>query len=238
MAMLRGQNQVMQVFTWNGIPDGVNAIILSWKKVGPEARNKLWDEITRYVMYLRQKAGIESVLVNFSEILEETVPTNILPNQDTPSQLNEVPAMCNKETEGQGAKMNLAGRSTALMHDTCIRTSTYAADGNVKKKKLLFKVSLIKIHPINSSADEEGGTTVVGCDQNDASIRKEMQKRETVKSVGGSIRLDQSERILQVKIPNPKKMCQYYHKQYSATRALKSKQLLLLRVPDTRVMGK
>ncbi|GJT06875.1 hypothetical protein Tco_0841337 [Tanacetum coccineum] len=45
-------------------------------------------------------------------------------------------------------------------------------------------VSLVDIHPVNSSADEEGGTTVVGCDQNDASIRKEMQKRETVKSVG------------------------------------------------------
>ncbi|GJZ03875.1 Toll/interleukin-1 receptor domain-containing protein [Tanacetum coccineum] len=38
-------------------------------------------------------------------------------------------------------------------------------------------VSPVEIHPINSSADEEGGTTVVGCDQNDASIRKEMQKR-------------------------------------------------------------
>ncbi|GKE34675.1 hypothetical protein Tco_1453997, partial [Tanacetum coccineum] len=45
-------------------------------------------------------------------------------------------------------------------------------------------VSLVEIHPINSSADEEGGTTVVGCDQNDASIQKEMPKRETVKSVG------------------------------------------------------
>ncbi|GJX52108.1 hypothetical protein Tco_0280477 [Tanacetum coccineum] len=45
-------------------------------------------------------------------------------------------------------------------------------------------VSPVEIHPINSSADKEGGTTVVGCDQNDASIRKEMQKRETVKSVG------------------------------------------------------
>ncbi|GKG10746.1 hypothetical protein Tco_0342146, partial [Tanacetum coccineum] len=37
-------------------------------------------------------------------------------------------------------------------------------------------VSSVEIHLINSSADEEGGTTVVGCDQNDASIRKEMQK--------------------------------------------------------------
>ncbi|GJU82436.1 hypothetical protein Tco_1284801, partial [Tanacetum coccineum] len=38
-------------------------------------------------------------------------------------------------------------------------------------------VSLVDIHPVNSSADEEGGTTVLGCDQNDASIQKEMQKR-------------------------------------------------------------
>ncbi|GJW10143.1 hypothetical protein Tco_1575970 [Tanacetum coccineum] len=41
-------------------------------------------------------------------------------------------------------------------------------------------VSPVEIHPINSSADEEGGTTVLGCDQNDASIRKEMQKRAFV----------------------------------------------------------
>ncbi|GKB80920.1 hypothetical protein Tco_0947815, partial [Tanacetum coccineum] len=32
-------------------------------------------------------------------------------------------------------------------------------------------VSLVDINPINSSAGEEGGTTVVGC-ENDASIRK------------------------------------------------------------------
>ncbi|GJU95048.1 hypothetical protein Tco_1319804 [Tanacetum coccineum] len=61
------------------------------------------------------------------------------------------------------------------------------------------RVSLVDIHPVNSSADEEGGTTVVGCDQNDASIQKEMQKRETVfKSVGAkkttrSIRKDLSQ---------------------------------------------
>ncbi|GJR66906.1 transposase, Ptta/En/Spm, transposase, Tnp1/En/Spm-like protein [Tanacetum coccineum] len=65
-------------------------------------------------------------------------------------------------------------------------------------------VSPMEIHPINSSADEEGGTTVVGCDQNDASIRKEMQKRETVKSVGAkkmtrSIRKDSSSQDSQSK---------------------------------------
>ncbi|GJR57729.1 hypothetical protein Tco_1499891 [Tanacetum coccineum] len=65
-------------------------------------------------------------------------------------------------------------------------------------------VSLVEIHPINSSADEEGRTTIVGCDQNDASIRKEMQKRETVKSVGAkkttrSIRKDSSSQDSQSK---------------------------------------
>ncbi|GJS63989.1 hypothetical protein Tco_0678553, partial [Tanacetum coccineum] len=33
-------------------------------------------------------------------------------------------------------------------------------------------VSPVEIHLINSSADEEGETTVVVCDQNDASIQK------------------------------------------------------------------
>ncbi|GJV23698.1 hypothetical protein Tco_1376393 [Tanacetum coccineum] len=74
-------------------------------------------------------------------------------------------------------------------------------------------VSLVDIHPVNSSADEEGGTTVLGCDQNDASIRKEMQKRMKLLNLWElRERLDQSERILQVKIHNPKKMCRYYHK--------------------------
>ncbi|GJX76937.1 hypothetical protein Tco_0323748 [Tanacetum coccineum] len=72
-------------------------------------------------------------------------------------------------------------------------------------------VSPVEIHPINSSADEEGGTTVLGCDQNDASIRKEMQKGKLLNLWELRERLDQSERILQVKIHNPKKMCRYYH---------------------------
>ncbi|GKA91210.1 hypothetical protein Tco_0813080 [Tanacetum coccineum] len=85
----------------------------------------------------------------------------------------------------------------ALSSDTCIRCPP------------------VEIHPINSSADEEGGTTVLGCDQNDASIQKEMQKRHYRKLLNLwelRERLDQSERILQVKIHNPKKMCRYYHK--------------------------
>ncbi|GJX21536.1 hypothetical protein Tco_0225981 [Tanacetum coccineum] len=57
--------------------------ILSWKKVGPEARNKLWDEITLVMNRLGQLLG------NFRRKLRKTY---ILPNQDTPSKLNEVPA--------------------------------------------------------------------------------------------------------------------------------------------------
>ncbi|GKG29455.1 hypothetical protein Tco_0416820, partial [Tanacetum coccineum] len=66
-------------------------------------------------------------------------------------------------------------------------------------------VSLVDINPINSSAYEEGGTTIVEC-ENDASIQKsnglatlekEMETRETVKSVRSkkmtrSIRKDSS----------------------------------------------
>ncbi|GKB25116.1 hypothetical protein Tco_0864517 [Tanacetum coccineum] len=65
-------------------------------------------------------------------------------------------------------------------------------------------VSPVEIHPINSMQMRGSGTTVVGCDQNDASIRKEMQKRETVKSVGAkkttrSIRKDSSSQDSQSK---------------------------------------
>ncbi|GKE04831.1 hypothetical protein Tco_1396849, partial [Tanacetum coccineum] len=46
-------------------------------------------------------------------------------------------------------------------------------------------VSSVDINPINSNANEEGGTTVVGC-ENDASIQKSNKTPpcETVKYVG------------------------------------------------------
>ncbi|GKA87693.1 hypothetical protein Tco_0809457 [Tanacetum coccineum] len=66
--------------------------ILSWKKVGPEARNKLWDEITRYFdvdLTVRKLVmnRLGQLLRNFRRKLRQTC---ILPNQDTPSKLNEV----------------------------------------------------------------------------------------------------------------------------------------------------
>ncbi|GJU07638.1 hypothetical protein Tco_1124068 [Tanacetum coccineum] len=68
--------------------------ILSWKKVGSEARDKLWDEITRYFdvdLTVRKLVmnHLGQLLRNFRRKLRQTY---ILPNQNTLSKLNEVPA--------------------------------------------------------------------------------------------------------------------------------------------------
>ncbi|GKA87574.1 hypothetical protein Tco_0809338, partial [Tanacetum coccineum] len=67
--------------------------ILSWKKVGSEARDKLWDEITRYFdvdLTVRKLVmnRLGQLLRNFRRKLRQTY---ILPNQNTLSKLNEVP---------------------------------------------------------------------------------------------------------------------------------------------------
>ncbi|GJT45395.1 hypothetical protein Tco_0954110 [Tanacetum coccineum] len=119
----------------------------------------------------------------------------------------------NKDGEYQDDKIRSVGDKLKETKDKIKEGTLHVDQGTDAMTLVLGKekggyargVSPVEIHPINSSADEEGGTTVLGCDQNDASIRKEMQKRLRE-------RLDQSERILQVKIHNPKKMCRYYHK--------------------------
>ncbi|GJS15219.1 hypothetical protein Tco_0409691 [Tanacetum coccineum] len=118
-------------------------------------------------------------------------------------------------SQGKGMVMQGSGKWSDIQEKVF---NLMLQDINVKRKNIIQEVrsgdvtekkrggvSPVGIHPINSSTDEEGGTTVVGCDQNDASIQKEMQSRELLKSVGA--RSDRSiRRILQVKIPNPKKM--------------------------------
>ncbi|GKD95236.1 hypothetical protein Tco_1375073, partial [Tanacetum coccineum] len=84
-------------------PDGINLRdmvrehiglkILSWKKVDSEARDKLWDEITRYFdvdLTVRKLVmnRLGQLLRNFRRKLRQTY---ILPNQNTLSKLNEVP---------------------------------------------------------------------------------------------------------------------------------------------------
>ncbi|GJW11168.1 hypothetical protein Tco_1576995 [Tanacetum coccineum] len=79
-------------FLGDMVREHIGLQILSWKKVGPEARNKLWDEITRYFdVDLTVKKMVMNrlgqLLRNFRRKL---IQTYILPNQDTPSKLNEV----------------------------------------------------------------------------------------------------------------------------------------------------
>ncbi|GJX71202.1 transposase, Ptta/En/Spm, transposase, Tnp1/En/Spm-like protein [Tanacetum coccineum] len=294
-------------FLGDMVHEHIGLQILSWKKVGPEARNKLWDEITRYFdvdLTVRKLVmnHLGQLLRNFRRKLRQTY---ILPNQDTPSKLNEVPVkysailkaedwvnfvnyMATEEYKVKSAKAKMARSKCVFPHTigrggyahvkekmketedkinegtlqvyqgTDAKTlvlgkekggyargvgsrvtykryfnlprSKQAADEIIlllesqldavrrerKEIELLINsmsskmsqtkgmVSPVEIHPINSSADEEGGTTVLGCDQNDASIRKEMQKRETVKSVGAkrttrSIRKDSSSQDSQSK---------------------------------------
>ncbi|GJR89169.1 hypothetical protein Tco_0213180 [Tanacetum coccineum] len=68
--------------------------ILSWKKVDKESRDKLWDEITRYFnvdLTVRNLVmhRLGKLVRNFIMKLREKY---ILPNLNTPSKLNELPA--------------------------------------------------------------------------------------------------------------------------------------------------
>ncbi|GJT38626.1 hypothetical protein Tco_0938491 [Tanacetum coccineum] len=81
-------------FLGDMVREHIGLKILAWNKVGSEARDKLWDEITRYfdVDLTARKLVMNrlgQLLRNFRTKLRRTY---ILPNQDTPSKLNEVPA--------------------------------------------------------------------------------------------------------------------------------------------------
>ncbi|GJS16888.1 hypothetical protein Tco_0411360 [Tanacetum coccineum] len=164
-------------FLGDMVREHIGLKILAWNKVGSEARDKLWDEITEYffVDLIVRKRGMESCLGHLQGISDEIETNrNILPN----------PRENGARRERQEKKLLIQSMSSKMSQTEGL-------------------VSLVDIHPVNSSADEEGGTTVVGCEK-------------LLKSVGElRKRLDQSERILQVKIPNPRKMCRYYHNGYA-----------------------
>ncbi|GJU82421.1 hypothetical protein Tco_1284786 [Tanacetum coccineum] len=81
-------------FLGDMVREHIGLKILSWKKVDSEARDKLWDEITRYFdvdLTVRKMVmnRLGQLLRNFRRKLRQTY---ILPNQNTLSKLNEVPA--------------------------------------------------------------------------------------------------------------------------------------------------
>ncbi|GJT92040.1 hypothetical protein Tco_1080885, partial [Tanacetum coccineum] len=179
--------------------------ILAWNKVGSEARDKLWDEITRVfdVDLIVRKAELEKKELNKDgrNLPVVTLWLKGRVNKDGEYQDDEIRSVGDKtETMDKIQRRNLAGSQ-----GTDAMTLVLGRNNEVMHEEWKWSdVSPVEIHPINSSADEEGGTTVVGCDQNDASIRKEMQKRETVKSVGAkkttrSIRKDSSSQDSQSK---------------------------------------
>ncbi|GJT24322.1 hypothetical protein Tco_0894259 [Tanacetum coccineum] len=246
--------------------------ILSWKKVGPEARNKLWDEITRYFdvdltvrkLVKSAKAKMARSKCVFSHTMERGGYAHVKDKmKETEDKIKEGTLQVDQGTDAmtlvlgkeKGGYTRGVGSGVTYKRYFDLPRSKQATDERFlllesqldaarrerEEKELLIKsmsskmsqiegmvtelknqlaaqgghtdpihsstndlVSLVEIHPINSSADEEGGTTVVGCDQNDASIQKEMQKTETVKSVGAkrttrSIRKDSSSQDSQSK---------------------------------------
>ncbi|GKB09993.1 hypothetical protein Tco_0843916 [Tanacetum coccineum] len=357
-------------FLGDMVREHIGLKILSWKKVDSEARDKLWDEITRYFdvdLTVRKLVmnRLGQLLRNFRRKLRQTY---ILPNQNTLSKLNEVPTKYSailkaeewvnfvkytttkeyqvkstvakmahsksiyqhrmgqgryihiknkeiepdeeppcgimwfkgrvnkdgqfpndeirsvgdklKETEdkikegtfkvdhGTDAMTVVLGKEREVMQEEwevelhtrvgCTKGQLQSMSTQLTPSDFILHVSPVDINPIDSSADEEGGTplSVVGC-ENDASIqksnglatsekemetrwtisnplnssaderanillldvffrmnariRKENSKKETVNLWDSKKTTNLSERIFQVNIPNPKKMCRTLH---------------------------
>ncbi|GKD26693.1 hypothetical protein Tco_1232907, partial [Tanacetum coccineum] len=216
-------------FLGDMVREHIGLHILFWKKVGPEARNKLWDEIT--VKYAKAKMARSKCVFphimgrgGYAHVKEKMKETEDKIKEDQGT--DAVTFVLGKENGGYARGV---GSGVIYKWYFDLPRSKQAADESIlllesqldaarrerEEKELLIKsmsskmsqtegmvtklknqfaaqggqlqstptqltpldVSPVEIHPINRSADEEGGTTVLGCDQNDASIRKEMQTR-------------------------------------------------------------
>ncbi|GJY78383.1 hypothetical protein Tco_0484184 [Tanacetum coccineum] len=127
-------------FLGDMVREHIGLKILSWKKVDSEARDKLWDEITRYFdvdltvrKLVRKRGGYArgwewSYIQDWFFDLLENVKQGM------------VTKLKNQLAAQGGQFQSMSTRLTPL------------------------NVSPVDINPINSSADEEGGTTVVGLD--------------------------------------------------------------------------
>ncbi|GJU83528.1 ribonuclease H-like domain-containing protein [Tanacetum coccineum] len=131
----------------------------------------------------------------------------IKPDEEPPRGTLWLKGRVNKDGEYPDDEIRSAGDKLKETEDK-VKEGTLKVDHGTNAMTVVLgkeKVYPVDINPINSSADEEGGTTVVGC-ENDASIQKsiglatlekEMETRETVKSVRSkkmtrSIRKDSS----------------------------------------------
>ncbi|GJZ53344.1 hypothetical protein Tco_0608229 [Tanacetum coccineum] len=158
--------------------------ILSWKKEG-EARDKLWDEIT--VKSAAAKMACSKFVYQhtmgrggYAQVKEKMIKNKeIEPDEEPSCGILWLKGRENKDKEFPDDKIRLVGDKLKETEDK-IKEGTLKVDhGTDAMTVVLGKekggyargVSQVDINPINSSADEEGGTPVVGC-ENDASIQK------------------------------------------------------------------
>ncbi|GJU88787.1 hypothetical protein Tco_1301210 [Tanacetum coccineum] len=266
----RKHRELFSSFLGDLLREHIGLKILSWKKVGSETRDKLWDEITvksaaakmtrsksvyQHTMGRGGYALVKEKMIKKKEIEPDeepprgTLETDIQkgsqkrPNQarDGKDKVNPKPKkdklprsrqasderilllqsqLDNERRERQEKELLIQNLSNKMSQTegmvTTLKNQLAAQGGQFQSMSTQLtppNVSPVDINPINSSADEEGGTTVFGC-ENDASIQKsnglatlekEMETRvsnktspcETVKSVGSkkmtrSIRKDSS----------------------------------------------
>ncbi|GJT62540.1 hypothetical protein Tco_1006073 [Tanacetum coccineum] len=147
----RNTQSIVVYFLETWIRDHIGWQIPNPEEGGPEARNKLWDEITEKGVNARGVGREWTYKRNFDLY---------------------------KQTSTNERSLLLESQLDAARREP-VEEKNYKSDipaNVIVKGKWFLPVEIIQI---NSSADEEGGTTVVGCDQNDASIRKEMQKSKS-----------------------------------------------------------
>ncbi|GJT47203.1 hypothetical protein Tco_0955918 [Tanacetum coccineum] len=224
-------------FLGDMVREHIGLKILSWKKVDSEARDKLWDEITRYFnVDLTVRKLVKSAAAKMARsksVYQHTMGRDrkkeIKPDEESPRGTLWLKRRVNKDREylddeirsvgdkhketedrikegtlkvdhGANAMTVVLGKEKGGYARGVGSGVTYKRHFNLPRSRqasderiLLLQrqldnerrgqlqsmstqltppnVSPVDINPINSSADEEGGTTVVGC-ENDTSIQK------------------------------------------------------------------
>ncbi|GJZ54462.1 hypothetical protein Tco_0609347 [Tanacetum coccineum] len=171
--------------------------------------------------------------------------TYILPNQDTPSKLNEVPMKYTTILKSED-EPNFVKYIVTRAYDQAYKKET---EDKIKEGALKVDQGTDSITVVLASKSDE--RILLLQSQLDVARRERQEKELLIQSVSGghsSInrmlmrraeqllkllnlwelrkRLDQSERILQVKIPNPKKMCRTTTSNKGCNMALKNQAII------------
>ncbi|GJW50598.1 hypothetical protein Tco_0091949 [Tanacetum coccineum] len=181
-------------FLGDMVREHIGLQILSWKKVGPEARNKLWDEITRYFdvdLTVRKLVmnRLGQLLRNFRRKLRQTY---ILPNQDTPSKLNEVPA---KYTAILKAEDWVKSAKAKMARSKCVFPHTMGRGGYAHvKEKMKDTEDKIKEGTLQVDQGTDAMTLVLADErilllesQLDAARREREEKELLIKSMSSKM---------------------------------------------------